>query len=293
MYVLDDEIGVTPKGLVVTDIQLDTRTSSYSLNGKKSLVDLRPIVKSFPSGIEAGDYSFPFEIQLPTNGLLPSTFISMKDCKDVYKGAVIYKVAARLGDLYCGMLVPITPNIIREQVTDFKEKKFLFGGIGKLKMKLEMEKNFFQPCEVIPIKLSIQNDSRKDVQSLKVKLFRTATISFDEAALKITTYGETNDKEGRRTIKQGPVEVYRMKFEGVSAKTHTERVLNFFIPRKTLPSTNGTFLKIEYYLDVECDVPFAFDLESKPSIEIVYQPKIFQNIPFFKRLPDSWKSLFI
>ncbi|EFC47779.1 predicted protein [Naegleria gruberi] len=267
--IIDDDIQLGYKSRVRTE------THIYKKNGKKTLINLQTIAGTFTGGIAAGEYSFPFQIALPAE-LPQNSNITMKGLQDTYKGAIVYKLKAILGHQFCKIFIPIAPHIIPQPLNDSNEKTFLFGGSGKLKMKTEIPKNVFQPGEMVPIKVSIENESKKDVDSLKVKLMRTATICSDD-----------------QTIEQGPDEVHRMEFEGVPQKSKAERMLNYEIPKKTTPSTNGKLLKVKYHLDIECDVAMAIDLEVHPVVEIVYQPPCVEhNISFYEDLPKKWKALF-
>jgi len=77
-------------------------------------------------------------------------------------------------------------------------------------------------------------------------------------------------------------EITRSQYEGCAPKTNKSLVLTFPFPSGTIyPSTHGNLITCKYYLVIECDIPMAFDLESKPDIVIALLPAAGQVVNLY------------
>nr|CAG4712177.1 unnamed protein product [Naegleria fowleri] len=226
----------------------------------------------------AGSYSFPFQFQLPDN--LPGNFNDHRSSfGNSYRGAIVYKVKSNLDNVYAKDIkdtryLVIVPRswTIPQPIKCHNEKSFLFGGSGKLYMDVEILKNVFVPGEVIPIRCIVDNQSKKDVDKLKIKLMKDVTM---HAKGQTHTYTE---------------EVNRNIFEGVPKKSKFDKVLNYSLPQQIYPSTQGTIVSCKYHLDVECDVAMAFDLEVHPQIEVIFMPAPGQPVYYYNDMTKGcWK----
>eukprot|EP00727_Mastigamoeba_balamuthi_P012795 m51a1_g8138 hypothetical protein (321) ;mRNA; f:16554-18062 len=223
--------------------------------------------------IPAGHYNYPFSFQLPAS--LPGIFFYHRKCADEVKAAIVYKVKVFLDvpgkDLKCSQKIVISEAVCRAMTPlhDKKKKRFLLA-TGKLKMEYWLEKNVFCPDEVVPIKVKVDNESSKKVNHIKAKLMRD---------LKVKAKGET------RTLTE---EVSRDTFEGVDKKSELEKVFNFKLPN-VFPSANGKLVQCNYHLDIECDVPMAFDLEHHVPVTIALMPSAPMAIDLYASYtPHGW-----
>jgi len=267
------------KGMERTKFEI-SRTETYQQNGEtkfRTVVDKHKqeqtffktqlLLANYQGGTVApGTYQFPFQFQLPNE--LPGNF---NDHKHVlgseYRGAIVYKVKSNLDnvvekDIKDTKYLFVVPRsmTIPQPVTCKNEKSFLFGGSGKLYMDVQIGKNVFQPGEMIPVHVVIDNQSKKKVDKLKVKLMRDITLK-----CKGHNYSYSE-------------EVNRNEFQGVDKKAKLDNVLNYQLPKDIYPSTTGSMISCKYHLDIECDVAMAFDLEVHPVVEIIYMPAMGQPV---------------
>ena len=189
-----------------------------------------------------GTYSFPFQFQLPAD-LPGGCNIHRTEFGNEYRAAIIYKVKSNLDnvhekDIKDKRYLSIVPRslTVPQPVSCHNEKSFLFGGSGKLFMDATIPKNVFIPGETVPVRVIIDNQSKKNVDKLKVKLMRD---------VKLNCKG--------RTI-QYSEEVNRNVFNGVDKKSKHDNVLNYGLPANIFPSTEGSMISHVYHLDIECDV---------------------------------------
>jgi len=140
-----------------------------------------------------------------------------------------------------------------EPVKESGEKGFALSR-GKLKMTAELDSSIFCPGDSFKIKVNIANESGKNVDAVKIKLMRDLKISAG------AFYDNYND------------EVHRMVFEGVKSKETKNLTLEFEIPSDVPPTTHSKFISNDYHLDIECDVPWAGDLEVHPKIVLALLP---------------------
>ena len=225
------------------------------------------------SEIPQGTLDYPFQFQLPAN--LPSVYA--RDLKepdgDDFKAAVIYKAKAFI-DIPGADIEEITHFVISEPVAkEIKEvkvegqKSFTFSR-GKLYFTAKMDKNVFIPGEEFKVHVSINNESGKNVDWIKVKLH-------EDLEVKAQVHKKVYNRE-----------LYREKWEGVQAKSKKEMDLDFKIKSDIQPSTHGSLIRCDYHLDIECDVPWAGDLELHPKITVALLP--IHNVPFVPQYNPLW-----
>ncbi|KAL0487269.1 adcA [Acrasis kona] len=203
--------------------------------------------------VSPGTYVYPFQFILPHN--IPGSFYH--DGLG-FKGAIIYEIKFRVDmlgiDIKNVAVVQVQEicNKIPEMLHEENDKKFLFGGSGKLFLKVDVDKNIYEPGEHVVVNCSVRNDSLKDVERLKVKLMQDVKVKCQH--------------EDESSV----VEIHRMVYPfSVKAKSSFQGELIFEIPTEVLPSCTGIIASNQYHLDVECDVTMAFDLEVHPKITIV------------------------
>eukprot|EP01099_Mayorella_cantabrigiensis_P006817 TRINITY_DN581_c0_g1_i3.p1 TRINITY_DN581_c0_g1~~TRINITY_DN581_c0_g1_i3.p1 ORF type:complete len:330 (-),score=85.39 TRINITY_DN581_c0_g1_i3:123-1067(-) len=228
--------------------------------------------RTFPE-IPPGTWDYPFRFQLPSN--LPSVY--SRDLKewdgDDVKAAIVYKAKAFI-DMPGSDIKEKTHFIISEPVTkeikeikEEKHKSFTFAR-KKLYLTVKIEKNVFVPGEIFKVHVSVNNESGKNVDFIKIKLqedLKVQALSFKK------NYNR---------------ELYREKWDGVESKTKKDFVFDFKIKSDIQPSTHGHLISCDYHLDIECDVPWAGDLEVHPKIVVALLPSAYS--PYVPTYQGGW-----
>lgn len=244
-----------------TDAQGNPQSRQDTYKDKKEFFKQEFILQQFAGGIIApGSYTLPFQYQLPVD--LPGVFYD--DWKehdgDKIKGAIMYTAKACLDvkghDLEDKEFLIINSAFTKvpQAISAKTEKKFLFGGSGKLKMECHLAKNVFLPGETVFVKLIIDNESKKDVRRSKIKLMRHVKVK----------------AQGRQ--KDSVRELQRKVFPGVKAKSKIEIMMDLTLAPNTFPSSDGKLVDCQYHIDIECDVALASDPELHPKIVICLLP---------------------
>ncbi len=244
-----------------TDAQGNPQTRQDTYKDKKEFFKQEFILQQFAGGIIApGSYTLPFQYQLPVD--LPGVFYDdWKEADgDKIKGAIMYKVKACLDvkghDLEDKEFLIINSAFTKvpQPLVEKTEKKFLFGGSGKLKMECHLAKNVFLPGETVYVKLIVDNESKKEVRRTKIKLMRVVKIK----------------AQGRQ--KNSVREMQRKVFPGLKPKSKAEMMLDLTLAPNTFPSTDGKLVDCAYHIDIEQDIAFAGDPELHPKILICLLP---------------------
>lgn len=224
------------------------------------------------SSVKEGNYEYKFEYKLPDN--LPGVFnVNRRG----HRGAIVYKVKAYLDmpgkDIKSKTHIVVVPSTSNDPkpVQGSASKKFLFGGSGRLNLTASIDKDIFSPGESVPVKVQVENNSKKSVAALKVKLMRTVHLKCEKGL--VETWTE---------------EVNRQVYDGVDKKSSDERTLEFQLAEDIFPSTKGELVHCSYNFDVECDVKMAFDLEVKLPIHVLLMPAEGAKITLFDNL--NWKD---
>jgi len=170
-------------------------------------------------------------------------------------------------------IIIIEPNLKSNQIIPVnyhQEKRFLFA-FGKVKMDITFEKPaFYNPGDMITIKLHLDNDSSKTVDACKVKLMRYIKVKAEDLC------------------ERHSIEVCRQQYEGCAPESKHIADLTFAIPPNIFPTTHSDQISNSYSLIIECDIPMAFDLESKHDINIALLPKSGDVKLYTGYLPKSW-----
>jgi len=243
------------------DAQGNPQVKHETFKEKKEFFKQSFVLQTFNGGIiQPGAYSLPFQYQLPAD--LPGVFYDERKEADgdKIKAAIMYKVkvcldvrGSDLEDkefLVINSLVSKVPQPIALQ----NEKKFMFGGSGKLRMFVELAKNVFLPGETLFAKVRLDNESKKDVAAVKIKLMRELTTK----------------AQGR--VKHVVQEIQRKKFAGCKAKSKSEQMIDLPLSPKSFGTTQGKLVSCLYHIDIECDIAMAADLEVHPPVIIALLP---------------------
>jgi copper chaperone CopZ len=205
--------------------------------------------------VAPGKYTYGFQFQLPQG--LPGVFSAKGKG---YKAAIIYRVKVWVDmkgiNIKNSKFITINENLTRlpQLVQVKKEKSFFMNGNGKLQVHLDVTKDILAPGEKALIRAQIQNDSKKDVYTIRVKLMQDMTL---------TSSGRT------ATIHK---EVCRQVFDGVPSRTTTTRDLYIDVPSTVFPTANGKFVINQYHFEVECAVTMAKDLRVETSKVSIAMP---------------------
>jgi len=122
-----------------------------------------------------------------------------------------------------------------------KAKDVFMSGI--VSMTVDLDRDVFYIGETFSIKVKVDNQSRKNVDNLKVKLIGIASV-------------QIADKR-----RMGMYEEYRTEYEGVNKKSCDERLLTFTIAPNIWPSSRGKVSSYQYQLHVVADIKQAFPIE--------------------------------
>jgi len=219
--------------------------------------------------IPPGMHTWNFSYALPPS--LPSVFFEkyVEADGDKIKAAIAYKVKVFV-DMPGSDIKAKEKLIISELVTqsvvpiaETKVKSFAFTS-GKIKFTGEFGKNVYVPGEVIPLRVKVNNPTTKKVDAIKVKLRRQATF------------------KAKHFTKENYREIARWKFPGVDKKSDKDVVLEIQLPEKVYPSSDGRLVKCAYYLDIELDLAWAFDMNIAPKVVIALLPAPGQPVWFIQ-----------
>jgi len=122
-----------------------------------------------------------------------------------------------------------------------KSKDIFMSGV--IHMSVDLERDVLFIGETFPIKIKVDNQSRRNVDSFIVKLIGIASV-------------QVGDK-----YKTGMYEEHRTEYEGMPHKSTCERLLHFTVSPTIWPSSTGKVSRYQYQLYVTCDIKQAFALE--------------------------------
>eukprot|EP01112_Ceratiomyxa_fruticulosa_P006402 TRINITY_DN171_c0_g1_i5.p1 TRINITY_DN171_c0_g1~~TRINITY_DN171_c0_g1_i5.p1 ORF type:complete len:191 (+),score=22.41 TRINITY_DN171_c0_g1_i5:646-1218(+) len=114
---------------------------------------------------------------------------------------------------------------------------------GLVSMTVDLDRDVFYIGETFSIKVKVDNQSRKNVDNLKVKLIGIASVQIAEKR-RVAMYEE-----------------YRTEYEGVNKRSCDERLLTFTIAPNIWPSSRGKVSSYQYQLHVVADLKQAFPIE--------------------------------
>jgi len=238
--------------------------------------------------LNPGKYNYQFTYQLPPD--LPSIYYDDGIINSVaFKAAIMYKVKAYLlSD--SGVTAKYTQGIIinetsmkLNQITPVKnhqKKEFMFA-TGALTTDITFDRpTFYIPGDVITIKLTQDNETKKFVVANKIKLMRNIKIKAEER----TPNHHASFNESHT------YEVCRIQYDGCGTNTKQTNDLVFALPPHNIaPTIQTDLISNSYFLMIECDIPLAFDMESKYDIAIAIRPKGDGDVKLYSGyVPKSW-----
>ena len=223
--------------------------------------------KSLWSGvIPAEPQEIPFQFPLPRD--LPASFHlkgrqGSGERERKWQGRIVYKVKAVLElpqrpDMKAEqLLVMVEPP--RSPTKPVKEEKegsamcCLCIPRGRISMTANFDRLQVFPGERFAFYLSVRNDSSMDVRATKIKLMRTIRLRADGHTWNLVdSIGETS------------------KFDAVPARKSMEKNVHLDIHSSVEPATTlGRLVQCSFNVNVECDIPFAPDVELHRSLDIV------------------------
>uniref|UniRef100_A0A7S3GJ85 Arrestin C-terminal-like domain-containing protein n=1 Tax=Palpitomonas bilix TaxID=652834 RepID=A0A7S3GJ85_9EUKA len=248
--------------------------SALQLNseqGKNEFFKNKVIVSDFNGTIAPGQYAFPFQYQLPQG--IPGVFeyhekYGRLGCK--VEAAIRYKLKATLdvGGFFMKDLKAKIHAVVHERKDPSIKPAYgentstvrLLGCIpkGKATLKAWFNNVSYTMGEVAYVKADISNDSKRDIGSMNTVLMREIII-------------RGRGFNNRHTIKG---EVLKNKYPGVKALEKSEQDLPLQL-NVAQPTANGNLISCRYWLDIECDISFAPDIEVHMPVEIFApQPEV-------------------
>ncbi|OQS02327.1 hypothetical protein THRCLA_05287 [Thraustotheca clavata] len=200
--------------------------------------------------IPPGNYVYPFEYILPND--LPGSFDNKKDNGVVAK--ITYSITGTLS--IDGMLtkdlsktIPLNvyeqwngeiASISNEKSVDVKLLE-LFNK-GKCNLRIALDKNVYEPNEIVMIHCNILNQAKKGVKSIQFDLIQTVKAN-------IRTYCTLAKIMCTAT------------FPGTPASSEISQVFSFQLKDDGLyPSTHGQVLTCSYRIEMTCTIPFCPDI---------------------------------
>eukprot|EP00297_Palpitomonas_bilix_P012035 CAMPEP_0113897120 /NCGR_PEP_ID=MMETSP0780_2-20120614/18471_1 /TAXON_ID=652834 /ORGANISM="Palpitomonas bilix" /LENGTH=331 /DNA_ID=CAMNT_0000888485 /DNA_START=249 /DNA_END=1240 /DNA_ORIENTATION=- /assembly_acc=CAM_ASM_000599 len=239
--------------------------------GKNEFFKNKVIVSDFNGTIAPGQYAFPFQYQLPQG--IPGVFeyhekYGRLGCK--VEAAIRYKLKATLdvGGFFMKDLKAKIHAVVHERKDPSIKPAYgentstvrLLGCIpkGKATLKAWFNNVSYTMGEVAYVKADISNDSKRDIGSMNTVLMREIII-------------RGRGFNNRHTIKG---EVLKNKYPGVKALEKSEQDLPLQL-NVAQPTANGNLISCRYWLDIECDISFAPDIEVHMPVEIFApQPEV-------------------
>jgi len=128
---------------------------------------------------------------------------------------------------------------------------------GLIRVAVDLDRDVLFIGETIPISIMVDNQSRRNVEKIKVKLVGVASVQIAEKC-RTALYEE-----------------YRTEYEGVPRKSSCQRVLKFAIAPSIFPSSRGMVSSYQYQIHVVCAIKFN---------------KIEFNLDVGLTIPKAWKK---
>lgn len=244
--------------------------------GRREFFKQRMLVSGSMDMLPPGRYTYPFSYKLPDG--LPGVFfeerkIPVADGKHEHIHAkIIYKLKAHLDFAGCKDLKACQMLTIHERLAEGMRPAFgeqtaevMFLCCipkGKCNLKAWFDKNAYHPGERADIKAEITNDSTSPFNHMVVKLMRFITL---------------RDRTGHE--KRLVDTVLQTNYPGVKPHEHTTRDLPLDFKGDFQPSTAGQICKCMYRFDVECDIPYAPDIEVHMPVQLYATPPTVWGVP--------------
>ncbi|TMW65703.1 hypothetical protein Poli38472_008345 [Pythium oligandrum] len=227
------------------------------------------VICAFPHTLEAGEYSYPFQYQLPPT--LPGVF-SMERYSSMsisnLKASITYKFKATfdVGGYYAKDLKAKTHLVVHEQLTQSIRPSqdsttqsvnwLCCFNKGTLTLSVAMDKNVYFPGETAQINCQIANNSEVEISAMHCHLYQDITLQL--------AYGpQTFERK-----------IAEATFPGVPAKTTANQPQPLLLA-PTLeggvmnPSTTGTIIQCAYRVEIECDIPWCPDVQLHLPVTII------------------------
>jgi len=238
--------------------------------GERHFFKVRCPLYAFGGPMVPGQWSFPFAFNLPED--LPGVFNESGERWGVkYHGRVYYKIKAEcdVAGMFKSDIKHKQKLIVHERVmtalqpvTGENTSNVMVCcciNKGSANMKTHFDKNCYIPGERAQIICEVRNNSTVGFKHITVKLMRRIKLKADH-------HQELNQVE----------EVYVEKYPGVEANSEAvgENARQVPLPLNhrhhgTIePETHGHLVHCEYWVDVECDIPMAPDIEIHMPIHI-------------------------
>lgn len=221
-----------------------------------------------------GQYVFPFSFVLP--GSLPGSFHE----EDVsrgwgdYMGQIFYRIEAEcdhggfLGRdvkhsqnlvVHEQLLTAIQPTIVNKNQS---VKVCCCIDKGRVEMQASFDKNCYQPGETAFMMVAVNNGSDVDVRSMHCKLKRR---------IELRAYGYQFTKtEVLQDLPHAGVPAHTVKTGDSSVRM--ELPLTDSQWGMIQPGARGQLVTCEYWLEVECDIPWAPDVVIHLPVKIYHTP---------------------
>ena len=159
-------------------------------------------------------------------------------------------------------------------------------------MSVFVQKNVFIPGESIFIDVIMKNGTKKDVENVKIDIFRFFLYIFFFFYKFYYFFFFLNKRtvsikaKGMKTSKTENFS--RQVFGGCKGKTDVKYTAQIDVPKDLYPSSEFSLIKVYYDLRIDCDVKMAIDLSAKARVVIALLPDTPSFVvPFFDNYPGS------
>lgn len=273
---------------------VDSKTEWYEENGQQKsrtiYIDREaehsffkiclPLI-SYPGGFPVGQWSYPWQFTLPSN--LPGVFRESHEGVQKWKAKIMYKAKAIL-EIHHGKPLKAKQHIYIHEKLDIniqpkhhvKEqtvRTLCCIPRGPARCTAYMNKNAFCAGETAYVHVLVENGSTVKISHFNTKLIRNITL-----------------KDGHGNVKHIRDIICQEKYEGTDAQSNKESDIPLPLVHKSghyiQPSTSSKYVKCEYQVMIEMDIPWAPDLEIYSPITL-YAP---QNTGWYQWTPPSWVS---
>jgi len=233
----------------------EKKIKKYKDDKKTVDIELRPYTT--PGTFPVGEFTYPYQFQLPAD--LSSSFKAQGGTKgtDKYKCKSSYKLIAYADLPYNHNLADKVKIVINEKFDKMVQpsyahnsKSFLLAS-GKLDCQCWLDKNAYFPGERVMAKMEANNTSTKKTKRIMMDINLVLSLKADGHTAKHT------------------VRIYRFEFPGFDPCFYGIRYLPFNAPPELQPSCDGKLIDAEYFMELQCDIPGAIDLTLKLPIKLL------------------------
>lgn len=252
----------------------------------RMLIRHRVQIPGMPLVMIPGQYSFPFTFQIPPG--LPGVYHN-NDEKDnlPWQASVFYRLDAFVDGIGFSSDMRFSQPLIINQAllggikasTALKTANAMFCcciNKGEIKMGATFDRNAYIPGEQANIVCAVDNQATVPVQAIRVKLMRKTIL-----------------RAGGKSITDIDV-IFQHKYDGVAEGKKLwgadARLVPLTIPGTAQPGTfGGKLVHCEYWVDVECDIAWAPDIELHMPVTI-YAPTLPIGA-WQKPAPEGWNPV--